>query len=212
LHYTGKSVLISQPEYGGLMTEYSLTGQLIRSVGQLRATGHESDAEVHLALNNGLIVPAHDGGYYFVFQAGRPAFRKYDTQGQLQFERQLQGQEIDGLIEALPDRWPRGTDEQPMIPPTVRAAAVDSAGRLWISFRIPITYVIDSDGDKVRAVQFRGAGVVSPSSLTVGKNGRLLVTPGLLMFDPAIVSNVPADTITIDPIVLQPQLPSAGQR
>jgi hypothetical protein len=207
LHYTGASVLISQPEFGGLITEYSLTGQLIRSFGQPRATGHESDADVHLALNNGLILPAPGGGYYFVFQAGLPVFRKYDAQGQLQFERQIQGQEIDRTIASLPDRWPRGADEQPMIPPTVRAAVVDAQGQLWISFSIPFTYVYDKDGDKVRAIQFRAAGVVSPSSLTLGKNGRLLVAPALVMFDPSIVSTVPVNTTAIEPIVLEPQPP-----
>jgi hypothetical protein len=205
LHYTGTSVLISQPEYGGLITEYSLRGQLVRSFGQPRATGHEDDADVHLALNNGLILPAADGGYYFVFQAGRPAFRKYDAEGRLRFERQVQGPEIDPVTAAVPDRWPRGADEQPMIPPTVRAAAVDPKGQLWISFSIPYTYVFDGDGDKVRVVQFRGAGVVSPSSLVFGRNGRILVAPGLLMFDPAVVSNVPVNTTTMEPIVLQPQ-------
>jgi hypothetical protein len=210
LHYTGRSVLISQPEYGGLITEYSLTGRLIRSFGEPRTTGHENDTDVHLALNNGLIMPTPDGGCYFVFQAGQPAFRKYDAEGRLQFERRVQGPEIDSVVASLPDRWPRGADEQPMIPPTVRAAVVDAAGQLWISFSIPFTYVFDRDGDKVRVVQFRAAGVVSPSSLTLGTNGRLLVTPGLVMFDPAIVSTVPATTTTLEPIIMRPQTPAAG--
>jgi hypothetical protein len=72
----------------------------------------------------------------------------------------------------------------PLVQPTIRAAAVDKAGRLWISFVAPYTYVYDPDGDKVRVVQFRGAGVVAPDSLFFGKGGRLLVTPGLLAFQP----------------------------
>jgi hypothetical protein len=45
-------------------------------------------------------------------------------------------------------------------------------------------YVFDSDGDKVRAVQFRGAGPIAPTSLFFGSKGRLLVTPGLYEFAP----------------------------
>ena len=104
LHYTGTSVLICQPEWGGLITEYSLLGQPLRTFGQLRATGHESDPDVHLALNSGLALAAPDGGYFFVFQAGRPVLRKYDAQGRLQFERQVQGREIDAVVASLPDR------------------------------------------------------------------------------------------------------------
>jgi hypothetical protein len=44
--------------------------------------------------------------------------------------------------------------------------------------------VFDADGDKIRMVQFRGAGVVAPNSLFFGPRGRLLVTPGLYEFTP----------------------------
>ncbi len=68
--------------------------------------------------------------------------------------------------------------------PTVRAAAVDGAGRLWISLAVPYTYVYDAQGDKVRTVQFSAAGVISPTSLFFTRDGRLLVTPGCYEFDP----------------------------
>src|SRR5262249_12438659 len=99
----------------------------------------------------------------------------------------VEGREIDPLVAALPTTWRRartGDGEVPLVSPTIRTAAVDAAGQLWISFATPYTYVYDADGDKVRVVQFRGAGVVSPSSLFFGGSGRLLVTPGLLEFSP----------------------------
>jgi hypothetical protein len=98
---------------------------------------------------------------------------------------------VDPVVANLPTRWPkRRTDEGdlPLVLPTVRAAAVDRSGRLWISFVIPYTYVYDRDGDKVRTVQFRAAGTVSPNSLFFANNGRLLVTPGLYEFDAAMPS------------------------
>ncbi len=47
---------------------------------------------------------------------------------------------------------------------------------------LPYTYVFDADGDKIRTVQFRGAGILSPASLFFSRNGHLLVTPGLYEF------------------------------
>ena len=99
----------------------------------------------------------------------------------------MQGREIDPVVAALPTNWPKrrtSEGEIPLVPPTVRAAAIDARGRLWISFMVPYTYVFDADGDKIRAVQFRAAGVIAPNSLFFGRNGRLLVTPGLYEFDP----------------------------
>jgi hypothetical protein len=44
--------------------------------------------------------------------------------------------------------------------------------------------VYDASGDKMRTVQFSGAGIISPTSLSFGRDGKLLVTPGCYEFDP----------------------------
>ena len=127
------------------------------------------------------------GGYFYVFMAGRPMFRKYDAAGTLMFERLVQGVELDSFLAALPTTWPtrRVEDrEVPYVTPTIRTAAVDGAGRLWISLSLPYTYVYDAQGDKVRTVQFNAAGMISPTSLFFTRDGRLLVTPGCYEFDP----------------------------
>ena len=117
--------------------------------------------------------------------AGAPAFRKYDSSGQLLYERVIQGREIDPLVDAVPDRWPRrGNGELPFVTPTVRTAAIDRTGNLWVSFMIPLSYVDEPDGEKVRTVQFRGAGVITPASLWFAENGRILATPGCYEFAP----------------------------
>ena len=183
LAFTGRSVLMSHPETGWLITEYGLAGTPIRSMGQLRQTGHESDRDLHLALNAGIPIADPKGGYIFVFMAGRPVFRKYDASGELVYERIIQGREIDPVVAAIPDRWPRrGPGELPMVVPAVRTAAVDRSGSLWVSFTIPYTYVYDPTGEKIRTVQFRGAGIIAPSSLWFNAEGRLLVTPGCYEF------------------------------
>lgn len=187
LEYTGQSVLISQPETGALVTEYALDGQPIRTFGSLRPTGHESDTAVHLALNAGLTVIDPKGGYYFVFLAGTPVFRKYDPSGRLVFERHIEGIEMDAYIQSIPTAWPRRKSEEGAelpLRPAVRAAAADSEGNLWVSLIEPFTYVYDSGGDKRRVVQFRAAGIMSPASLSFTKAGSIVVTPGCYTFDP----------------------------
>jgi hypothetical protein len=185
LQYTGRSVLISQPETGGLMTEYGLGGTPVRTIGQLRETGHEADRELHLALNAGIPLADPTGGYWFVYLAGPPAFARFDARGTRLFHRVIQGREVDPLVAAIPDAWPRrpvdGT-EIPLVAPLVRTAAVDPAGRLWVSFVVPYTYVYDALGEKVRTVQFQAAGVVAPASLSFAGTGRVLVTPGCFEF------------------------------
>src|SRR5215467_807176 len=148
LQYTGASILLSQPDTGSLVTEYSLTGALVRSFGELRRTGHEDDPALHTTLNIGLPLVDPKGGFFFVFQTGEPMFRRYDAQGNLLFERRIQGREIDDFVRRLPSLWPKrdsAAGELPFLAPTIRAAAVDPAGRLWVSFAEPVTYVFDGD-------------------------------------------------------------------
>ncbi|MEY4093771.1 MAG: hypothetical protein RLZZ53_970 [Acidobacteriota bacterium] len=183
LSYNGRTILMSHPESGWLMTEYGLGGTPLRSIGQLRKTGHESDRDLHFALNAGIPIADPDGGFYFVFMAGMPAFRKYNASGELVYERAVQGREIDPLIAAIPDRWPRrSAGEVPLVAPIVRTAALDRSGRLWISFLLPYSYVFDTNGEKVRTVQFRGAGIITPSSLWFNDRGRVVITPGCYEF------------------------------
>jgi len=186
LQYTGSSILMNQPEAGALVLELGPYGTPLRSFGVLRATGHEADQDVHLALNAGLPLIDPTGGYYFVFSAGIPVFRKYDPKGTLLFERHVEGPEVDEYLRKMPTRWPtRRTDDGdvlPVVPPAIRTAGVDREGRLWIALTSPFTYVYDGSGDKVRTVQFKGASLLAPNSLFFTRDGRVLVTPGCYEF------------------------------
>jgi hypothetical protein len=185
LQYTGKSVFVSRPEAGALIAEYATDGRLLRSFGDLRVTGQETDREVHVALNTGRVVVNPLGGFYYVFLAGAPQFRKYDAEGRLVFERHLQGPELDEYARTRPAVWPKrsGSREIPLVLPIVRAAEADASGNLWISLTVPFTYVYDASGERRRTVQFVGAGPLSPTSLSFDGGGRLLVTPGCYVFD-----------------------------
>ena len=186
LDYTGKTILVSHPDSGALVTEYGLDGRSLRSFGELRATGYEQEPDLHLALNAGLPLSSPDGGFYFVCLGGVPVFRKYDAGGALVFERHVQGVELDAHIRALPKTWPKRKTKEgefPIVPPTVRTAAVDGEGHLWLSLVVPFTYVYDPGGDKRRTIQFEAAGRFSPSNMHFTKDGRLLASPGCYTFN-----------------------------
>ena len=186
IQFTGRSIFISQPETGALFSELSLYGEPIRAFGELRKTGLEADNDVHLALNSGFPLIDPTGGFYFVFSAGIPTFRKYDAKGALLFERHIEGPEVDEYVRTLPGAWPKRRNSDgdllPYVPPAIRAAGVDRTGRLWVSLMRPITYVYDGTGEKVLTLQFKGADVFAPSSLFFTKDGRVLVTPGCYEF------------------------------
>jgi hypothetical protein len=186
IQYAGGSLFINQPEFGALVSELGPYGTPLRSFGELRRTGHEADRNIHLAMNVGLPLPDPTGGYYFVFLAGVPMFRKYDAKGVLLFERHVEGPEVDQYLRTMPTWWPTRRTEDgevlPIVPPAVRTAGVDRDGRLWISLTAPVTYVYDGSGDKVRTVQFRAAGLLTPNSLFFTKDGRIFVTPGCYEF------------------------------
>jgi hypothetical protein len=184
LQFTGATILINQPEQGTLITELTSNGTPYRTIGELRATG-QADRNVHLALNAGFPLVDPTGGFYFVFSAGVPVFRKYDAQGRLVFERHVQGAEVDDYLRTMPTSWPArstGTNVVPIVPAAIRTAGVDRAGRLWVALSSPYTYVYDRAGDKVRTVQFKGADILAPNSLFFTKDGRVLVTPGCYEF------------------------------
>jgi hypothetical protein len=185
LAFLGDGIVLNHPETGALITEYGLKGTPVRSIGILRPTGHESDRQLHFALNTGIVLPHPRGGYYFVFVAGTPAFRRYDAKGQLVFERVIQGRELDPVIEQMPKKWPRRTvdgTELPLVVPNIRTAAIDAKGQLWIAFLTPFTYVFDDIGEKVRTVQFLATGMLIPSSLAFTRQGTVLTTPGCFEF------------------------------
>ena len=187
LVFNGRSIFVSRPESGSLVTELGVDGVSARAFGELRTTGHERDRDLHVALNSGLVVINPEGGFYFVFVAGVPMFRRYDAAGSLVFERHIEGVELDDYMRNRPTTWPTRTladREVPAVRPAVRAAAADANGNLWVSLDVPYTYVFDRQGDKQRVVQFRSTGLIAPTSLSFTDQGRLLVTPGCSLFDP----------------------------
>lgn len=182
MQFTGTTFLVNHPETSSLIQEFDLQGQERRRIGTLRVTGQESDPAVNLGLNTGIPLANPAGGFFFVFQAGVPAFRKYDASGALIYERHIEGVELDEAVRNLPAIWQRPADTLPVIEPLIRTAAVDTRGHLWVALMRPYTYVYDAAGDKTRTVQFRGTSPISPTSLAFTKTGKVIVTPGCSVF------------------------------
>ena len=184
LVFSGSTFVVNRPEWGALLTEHDASGRVIRQMGNLRQVGSAPDRDLDIAMSIGIPLGTRDGGFLFVFQTGAPMFRKYSRDGRIEFERHIQGPELDARVLALPTVWPpRSAGSKPVVPPMVRAAALDRDGRLWISLTVPYTYVYNEAGEKARTLQFRGASVLSPSSLYFTSKGRLLVAPGGYEFE-----------------------------
>ena len=184
LHFTGRRMLISQPEHGGAITEYDLYGQPQRTIGRLRPTGHEADHELHVALNAAIPLATlrrRRSGSCF-----RPVCRcSVATTPQARCSSSG-GSRAASSIAISPrcrSTWPRRRID----------SAGDSAGhahgarggarcrrRLWISFVVPWVFEYDEDGDKIGVFQLQAAGPLAPTSLAFGPDRRLFVTPGPL--------------------------------
>jgi hypothetical protein len=181
IQFASRSFFVNMPSRGRLVSELNVDGRTLRQFGLPRPTGQSPDPDLDAVLNVGVPLINPGGGFYFVFQTGRPLFRKYDASGELLFERHIEGPELDAAILALPTEWrPRAPDEDrtPIANALVRTAAVDRLGRLWIALNAPVTYVYDPQGNRVRTVQFDAAGPLLTRSLFFADRGRVLVTPG----------------------------------
>jgi hypothetical protein len=188
VQYTGDSIFISEPWTDSLFTEYTWDGDTRRTFGRVRTIAGQTDREVHVALNAGIPLVDPTGGFWFVFQTGIPAFRKYDQAGTLVFERHIEGRELDEVLQTQAESWPKrvapNRAEYPAVPLVVRTAGVDSWGRLWVALQTPpVVYVYTADGDKLKTLQLRAPGPVAPLSLFFASPARLLVTPGCSVFD-----------------------------
>jgi hypothetical protein len=184
LSFNGRTFLVNEPAWGSLFAELDNSGKVLRHVGEFRRTGYEADKTLHLAFNTGLPIADPTGGAFFVFQTGVPVFRKYDRDGKLIFERHIEGVELDGVIQTLPNRWlERGDGSKPFPIPVVHTAAADPMGRLWIAVRTGYTYVYDARGEKIRTIRFDGARQILPTSFHFPGPDRLVVGPEGYEFD-----------------------------
>ena len=87
--------------------------------------------------------------------------------------------------------------------------AIQKANKRYRLNRTLVEYVKMGRVFGIRVALFKIESDDPDVEIVFGKDGRLLVTPGLSIFDPAVVSNVPVDTTSIEPITLQRLAPAA---
>ena len=108
---------------GGLVSELELYGTPDPHLRRRCApTGHEADANVHLALNVG--PAARRSRPAASTSCSRPASRcsaSTTRRGTLLFERHIEGPEVDEYLRTMPTRWPTRRTEDgdvlPLVPP-----------------------------------------------------------------------------------------------
>ena len=121
---------------------------------------------MHVALNLGISLLNPKGGYYFVFLSGVPMFRKYDAGGKLVFERHIEGLEAGS---AMLDRCRRRGRAERRRRDSARAGDGPhrrrrSDGQPLDFARGPVHVRLRRAGDKRHTLQFRAAGIISPTS------------------------------------------------
>ena len=179
LIYTGPTVILSEPDTGWLLTEYSAAW---------RAHPQHRPAPCHRPRGRPRAPPRAQRRPWrsptataASSSSSSPARRRsarYSASGELVFERVIQGRDLDPIVAAQPQRWPRRTvdaREAPLVPPVVRTAAVDPQGALWVSFVLPFTYVFDArrrEGPDRAIPRSRGRRPVQPVLSGAGSAAR----------------------------------------
>ena len=187
LAFTGRTLLMSHPESGWLITEYALDGSPLRSIGQLRKTGHESDRDLHLALNAGSSDRRSRGRILFRLH-GRRSRRSANTttNGTLDLRARDPGTRDRsarcaqfpiggrGGVQASCRWWRRSFEPRPWIDPAGSGSRSSSRSRMSLT----------PTAKKSAPCNSGAPGIVSPSSLWFNEKGRVLVTPGCYEFEP----------------------------
>jgi peroxiredoxin len=100
-------IYLGQPEKGSLITVYTGSGKRLRSFGQLKKFSEiygpkfsYKDDLYRLGINRINLAIDKDGNTYVSFMLA-PLIQKYNPEGQLLFERRLEGPEIDHLTRVL---------------------------------------------------------------------------------------------------------------
>jgi hypothetical protein len=93
----GGEVYLGQPEKGNLITVYSRDGKVLRSFGELKTLSgvygpeYASQNELYRHAINRVRLTVEDDGSILVSFALAPILQKYTRQGELLFERRLEG-------------------------------------------------------------------------------------------------------------------------
>jgi hypothetical protein len=173
-----KEITLNQPQRGTLFTVYGTSGNVIRSFGDLRpppasfSTHAHHDAKetynrVHFAVDPSDNIYA---AWWF-----EPRAQKYDRTGQLRWDIQLSGKNVEQFTQMARDN----TGYYKYNGATVILSGITfdpSSNLAYVMFPSGTLYVLDQNGRKLGAFHDDRRNVWPLSSISMAANGKLLLT------------------------------------
>jgi DNA-binding beta-propeller fold protein YncE len=181
----GGEVYLGQPERGALVTVYSRDGRVLRSFGKTKTLsevyGTEQaarDEQFRNAINRVHLTVDADGSVLVNF-ALAPILQKYTRQGELVFERRLEGPEVDALTQEVLSEFGgqhlvMSLDGFPERLMSLEAVALPG-GEINVVLIDGSIYVADAEGRKVGIVRPRARQKFTPEMTGVSPAGELML-------------------------------------
>ncbi|MBA3242225.1 MAG: hypothetical protein H0T60_13430 [Acidobacteria bacterium] len=181
----GGEVFLGQPEKGNLVSVYSREGKALRSFGSLKKLSEVygpdfalDDEKWRNAINRVKLSIEPDGGVLVSFMLA-PFIQKYTREGELVFERRLEGPEVERLAEAVVSPGGGGnltvtTDGFPEHVMSLEAVSLPG-GEINVILTDGSVYVADAEGNRVRVVRPRAEGRFTPEMIGRSPAGETVV-------------------------------------
>lgn len=177
---TGGEIYLGQPENGALVSVYSREGKLLRSFGQLKLYSDlhgepfkDQNEEFSNGINRVRLSVDKDGNILVSFMLV-PLIQKYTRNGQLLFERRLEGPEIETLTRA-----PGGHLSMSMDGFTQEIIALEAVplphGEIEVVLTDRSVYVADQNGQRLRVLHPHVEANFTPEMTGVTPTGELMV-------------------------------------
>jgi hypothetical protein len=173
-------IYLGQPENGALISVYSRDGKRLRSFGQLKLYSDlhgeqfkDQNEEFSNGINRVRLSVDKDGNILVSFML-IPLIQKYTRNGQLLFERKLEGPEIETLTQA-----PGGRLTMSMDGFTQEIIALEAVPRPNGEIGVVLTdrsiYIADQSGKRLRVLHPRVETNFTPEMTGVTPAGELMV-------------------------------------